>query len=76
MQRRHDAPMPAVESAPFSPRSLEAMVLENARERCVRETYGAVVVGWQARTARDGQVSGRLGVEAFVTPPRSPYLLT
>jgi hypothetical protein len=60
LARRHGAPMPEVEIAPFSQRSLEAMVLENAREGCVREMYGAVVAGWQARTAQDAQVRAEL----------------
>jgi hypothetical protein len=56
LARRHGAAVPQVELEPFSERSLEAMVLENAREGCVRETYGAVVAGWQARNAKDEQV--------------------
>lgn len=56
LAQRHGASVPEVEIAPFTARSLEAMVLENAREGCVRETYGAVVAGWQARTAQDAQV--------------------
>lgn len=60
LARRHGAPMPEVELAAFSPRSLEAMALENAREGCVREMYGAVVAGWQARTAQDAQVRAEL----------------
>lgn len=61
LAQRHGAPVPEVEIAPFTSRPLEAMVLENAREGCVRETYGAVVAGWQARTARDAQVREELG---------------
>jgi len=53
--------VPQVEIAPFTSRSLEAMVLENAREGCVRETYGAVVAGWQARTTQDAQVREEFG---------------
>ncbi len=60
LARRHGAAVPQVELAPFSERSLEAMVLENAREGCIRETYGAVVAGWQARNARDEQVRAEL----------------
>jgi len=56
LARRHGAAVPQVELEPFSERSLEAMVLENAREGCIRETYGAVVAGWQAHNARDEQV--------------------
>jgi hypothetical protein len=39
--------------APASPRSLEAMALENAIEGCVRETYGALLATRQARLATD-----------------------
>ena len=38
------------------PRDLEAVASENAVEGCVRETYGALVASWQARTARDPAV--------------------
>jgi hypothetical protein len=61
LARRHGASVAAVELAPFAERSLEAMLLENAREGCVRETYGAVVAGWQARNAGDTQVRAELG---------------
>jgi hypothetical protein len=61
LARRHGAPVPEVELRPFSSRSLEAMLLENAREGCVRETFGAVVAGWQARHAQDAQVRAELG---------------
>jgi LmbE family N-acetylglucosaminyl deacetylase len=37
------------------------MVLENAQEGCVRETFGAVMAGWQARTAEDPRVREELG---------------
>lgn len=56
LARRHGASMPEVEVAPFQPRSLEAMCAENAVEGCVRETFGALVTGWQARTAGDAAV--------------------
>ncbi|WP_163992114.1 hypothetical protein [Pyxidicoccus caerfyrddinensis] len=61
LARHHGASVSAAEVAPFSARSLEAMVTENAREGCVREMYGAVVVGWQARTAGDARVREELG---------------
>ncbi|HYH98350.1 hypothetical protein [Hyalangium sp.] len=61
LARRHGASVPEVEIAPFSSRSLEAMVLENATEGCVRETYGAVLAGWQARMAQDEQVREEFG---------------
>ncbi|HEY0094498.1 MAG TPA: ferritin-like domain-containing protein, partial [Archangium sp.] len=60
LARRHGARMPEVDVAPFAPRSLEAMLTENAVEGCVRETYGALCVGWQARTAGDPELRGAL----------------
>jgi hypothetical protein len=61
LARHHGGSVSVAEVAPFAARSLEAMVMENAREGCVRETYGAVVVGWQARTAGDARVREELG---------------
>jgi hypothetical protein len=60
LARRHGASVPEVELEPFSERSLEEMLLENAREGCVRETYGAVVAAWQAQHAQDAQVREEL----------------
>lgn len=60
LAQRHGASVPEVELAPFAPRSLEEMLLENAREGCVRETFGAVVAGWQAQHAQDAQVREEL----------------
>jgi len=56
LAHRHGASMPEVDLPPFQPRSLEAMCTENALEGCVRETFGALVTGWQARTAGDAEV--------------------
>ncbi|WP_052351079.1 ferritin-like domain-containing protein [Myxococcus stipitatus] len=56
LAHRHGATMPEVDLAPFQSRDLEAMCLENATEGCVREAYGALVAGWQARTANDEEV--------------------
>jgi len=56
LARAHGAAVPDVNIAPFMSRSLEAMVVENAVEGCVRETFGAMVTGWQARTAGDEEV--------------------
>jgi hypothetical protein len=64
LARRHGAPMPEVEVAPCGPRSLEALALENAVEGCVRETFGALLAGWQARSARDEAVREALGTIA------------
>jgi hypothetical protein len=61
LARRHGAIMPEVDLPPFQPRSLEAMCIENAVEGCVRETFGALVTGWQARTAGDEEVRRALG---------------
>ena len=36
-----------------SPRALEAMARENAAEGCVRETYGALLMHWQATHANE-----------------------
>ncbi len=38
-------------------RSLRAVIIENAVEGCVRETYGVAVARWQSRHARDSAVS-------------------
>lgn len=57
---RHGATMPDVDLPPFESRSLEEMLLENAVEGCVRETFGAFVAGWQSRTAQDTEVRGTL----------------
>lgn len=56
LAQRHGAAMAEVDIRPFEPRGLEAMCLENAVEGCVRETFGALVTGWQARTAQDAEV--------------------
>ncbi|MBK8213286.1 MAG: ferritin-like domain-containing protein [Myxococcales bacterium] len=52
----------AVESP--SPRSVLAMALENAREGCVGETYGAAQAAFQARRASDPRVRATLAVIA------------
>jgi hypothetical protein len=56
LAQRHGARMPEVDIHPFQPRSMEAMLTENAIEGCVRETFGALVTAWQARTAGDAEV--------------------
>ncbi|WP_147443922.1 hypothetical protein [Corallococcus sicarius] len=60
LAQRHGATMPDVDLPPFESRSLEEMILENAVEGCVRETFGAFVAGWQSRTAQDTEVRGTL----------------
>lgn len=61
---RHGAPIPELKVAPFQDRSLEALALENAVEGCVRETFGALLAGWQARSAEDAQVRQSLAAIA------------
>jgi hypothetical protein len=56
---RHGAQPEAPRAAPPPPvgashgRSLEEVAVENAREGCARETFGALVGLWQAQHARD-----------------------
>jgi hypothetical protein len=50
---------PRVQRRPV--RSLEAIALDNAVEGCVRETLGALVGGYQARTSRDAEVRRAMG---------------
>ncbi|RKH00860.1 hypothetical protein D7Y13_36635 [Corallococcus praedator] len=60
LAERHGALLPDVDLPPFQARSLEEMLLENAVEGCVRETFGAFVAGWQSRTAQDPEVRDTL----------------
>jgi hypothetical protein len=53
---RFGAHSPAVEVVAPTPRSLEALAIENAVEGCVRETWGAELAAWQARNAHDAEV--------------------
>jgi hypothetical protein len=48
--------LPPVEIDPVAAPTLETLALQNAREGCVLETYGAVVTQWQSRTAGDRMV--------------------
>ncbi|CAM4518378.1 hypothetical protein [Corallococcus exiguus] len=64
LARRHGASMPELKVDPFQERSLEALAIENAVEGCVRETYGALLAGWQARSAEDAQVRESLSAIA------------
>lgn len=45
------ATVPEVVAGAFLPRSLLAMAVENRREGCVRETYGALLAHYQARAS-------------------------
>jgi len=56
LARQHGASILEVVVEPFTARSLEAMALENAEEGCVREALGALMAGWQARSARDAEI--------------------
>lgn len=56
LARRHGGEVRAPVVQPAPPRSLEALATENAVEGCVRETYGALVGQWQARTAEDAAI--------------------
>lgn len=50
-----------LELAALPPRSALDIALENAREGCVRETYGALVATHQAQHAADARVADTLG---------------
>jgi hypothetical protein len=66
LARRYGARPPAVTVAPYRPRPLVELAIENAAEGCVRETWGAVVALWQARTARDPVARATFSVIARV----------
>lgn len=55
LARRHGAAAPAPRLR-RSRRSLEAMARENAVEGCVHETWGALLLAWQARFAPDASL--------------------
>ncbi len=58
LARRFGArPTRLVRAAKMAPRSLLEMAKENAREGCVRETYGAAITAHQARAATDGEIA-------------------
>lgn len=56
LARRFGARPNAVRVAPQYLPSLRQLALENAREGCVRELYGAAVATWQSVHAREPQV--------------------
>ncbi|MFT3841117.1 MAG: hypothetical protein QM723_29265 [Myxococcaceae bacterium] len=60
--RRHGTqPLSASVAAPAQHRRpLLQLALENAVEGCVRETYGALVAQWQAKSAKDRALKGAL----------------
>lgn len=49
---------------PAALRDLETVALENAVEGCVRETFGALIAEYQARTAEDAAVAEVMGAIA------------
>jgi hypothetical protein len=53
LARRYGATAVLRRSSPAPRRSLHAFAIDNAIEGCVRETFGAAVAGYQARTAGD-----------------------
>ena len=56
LARRFGAQPKPVRVAPQSLTSLSQLALENAREGCVRELYGAAVATWQSAHALDPQI--------------------
>jgi hypothetical protein len=61
LAQRFGAVAPPVEVAPEALRTPFDVALENAVEGCVRETYGALVATYQARTASDPELRSVLG---------------
>lgn len=53
----HGATIAPVVVVPHARRSLEEMALENAREGCVRELYGALEASWQAASVSDPELA-------------------
>jgi hypothetical protein len=56
LARRFGARPPRVVVPPLGTRTLDEVALENAREGCVRESFGALYAGFQARRAGDPEV--------------------
>ena len=53
LARRFGAETPRVVLQSAAPRPLMTIAVENAREGCVRESFGALLLTWQARAAAD-----------------------
>jgi hypothetical protein len=53
---RHGARVPKVTVPAPRVRTLEELAIENVVEGCVRETWGAVIAGWQAHRAADAEL--------------------
>jgi hypothetical protein len=64
LARRSGTPDVAPEIPEAQPRSLCAFAMENAREGCARETYGALLACFQAAHARDPQVRAAMAAIA------------
>jgi len=64
LARRHGATPVLREIAPAERRGRRQLALDNLVEGCMRETYGAVVAGYQARTAGDATVRRAMRVIA------------
>jgi hypothetical protein len=56
LARRFGSRAPRVRLTPVAPRSLAQLAAENAREGCVRESFGALMATWQAQRAGDDEV--------------------
>jgi hypothetical protein len=56
LARRFGAQPRSVRVAPQALPTLRELALENVREGCVRELYGAAVATWQSAHARDAQI--------------------
>jgi hypothetical protein len=65
LARRHGAaPAPVAVAAANSLPALETLAADNAVEGCVRETFGALLAAWQARTAGDGEIRAAMAAIA------------
>jgi hypothetical protein len=60
LARRHGARVRPLETPAAPRRSLRQLAIDNAVEGCVRETYGAVVAGYQARAAADPAIAAAM----------------
>lgn len=56
LARQRGSKVPNVEVTPMRVRSLLEMAIENRREGCVRETFGALLAHYQAETSTERQV--------------------
>ena len=57
--RAHGAKSPRARTVRPKRRSLEAMAIENAIEGCVHETYGALLLRWQAARMTDASLRAK-----------------